>query len=179
MQSQWIQVGTVGKAHGLRGHFYLSHRVGSLARPDSDLRIGSNPDTPTLSTKLLAQKPINDRLVILCQGVSNRDQLMPIAGQAVWIEREQLFSDADLAQNTLLWGDLPGRLVNDQANVKIGQIVDVQNFGASDVLIVDGGEKGRLFLPLIPQYFSMPIALNREPLTLTTTAETFAEFWQS
>lgn len=91
-------------------------------------------------------------LLVKLDGVSDRDAAFKLKGKQVAVPREQLPEpDAD----EYYWSDLIGLQVTNQQQVALGEVVDVFETGANDVLVVKQkpggeGERERL-IPFIAQ----------------------------
>ncbi|MGE0171994.1 MAG: ribosome maturation factor RimM [Oligoflexales bacterium] len=166
----WIKIGTVGKPHGIRGSFFISGRSEPIAAELEYILIGPTPDHATKHEIASRNK---SKPVIGCKSIASIEAVQPIAGQSIWIHREQL--SVDYAKE-YLWLDLIGKDVVDKADRLVGKIARVENFGAADIVIIHK-DKQELPLPLVSYYFDMSFDA-RSPLRLVVDESTFVESWQ-
>lgn len=168
MSERLIQIGIVGKAHGLRGRFYLSHRDELLHRTPVKVVITRPNEQSPVCTEVRSQQQVGRRIVLECQGIQHRDQAEQLIGCPVYMSREDLINEPQ----DLLWGDLIGCLVVDANLVEVGQVSDLQNFGAGDILVVQRDSK-TLYLP-----WASCDRVEDRTIHLKTPAETYNEYWQ-
>ena len=142
---KYIQLGKVGKAHGLKGAFFVSGRDEEF--PDVDkVYIGSHPESGRfLSVK--AVKWQSERSLLEVDSIDARERAEALLHQDIWIERAQL----PLEDDECLWIDLEGSVVFTSDKLELGRILEVANYGASDIVEIVRDKK-RLSLPLIEDY---------------------------
>jgi 16S rRNA processing protein RimM len=142
-QKNLIAVGRVGKPHGLRGGFFLrgSHHTSEF--PYREILIGTHERDANLHPVRQVYRS-GDQLVIVSD--FDRSALEKIADQFVYVERNQ-------AGTETVWADLIGVKVVDKAGELVGEIKDVYNAGATDILVIKA--KGTLELPYSDSYFGV------------------------
>ena len=96
--------------------------------------------------ELETAKVHGNTLVAKFKGISDRDTAFSLKGKQVAVPREQL---PEPEENEYYWSDLIGLAVVNQEQVALGEVVDVFETGANDVLVVQG-ERERL-LPFVAQ----------------------------
>ncbi len=166
---KYIQLGKVGKAHGLKGAFFVSGRDEEF--PDVDkVYIGSHPESGRfLSVK--AVKWQSERSLLEVDSIDARERAEALLHQDIWIERAQL----PLEDDECLWIDLEGSVVFTSDKLELGRILEVANYGASDIVEIVRDKK-RLSLPLIENYFKFP--LNPEQIEVKQDLEFFTDLWE-
>lgn len=170
----WLKIGRVGRAHGLRGDFFVSGRDEPIPKSYGKLLIGDVPESarPTTIEKL---GWLNERPVLKCSLASDRTAAEQLSGQPIWVAASAV--QVDNAKE-YLWSDLEGRQVNDARGVCLGRVRSVYNAGAGDVIEIED-QVGRLLdVPMIAQYFDMSFTRGESELTLVVTADFFNELWQ-
>ena len=85
-------------------------------------------------------------LLAKLKGISDRDAAFALKGSQVAVPREELPA---AAEGQYYWADLIGLRVVNQQQVDLGEVVDVFETGANDVLVIQG-ERERL-LPFVDQ----------------------------
>jgi 16S rRNA processing protein RimM len=93
-----------------------------------------------------AVKVHSNTLLVKLQGVSDRDAAFALKGRRISVPREQLPATGE---NEYYWADLIGLKVTNQQHRFLGEVLDVFETGANDVLVVKG-ERERL-IPFIDQ----------------------------
>lgn len=171
----WVQLGIVGKAHGLNGAFFISQREEPLPPQLKELRIGPKPESAPRFT-LRGSRMQQGRPILLCEELKSREGAEALLLQAIWCPRAELEVDES---SEYLWADLIGKEVVDRSAKPIGTIREIGNFGASDLVrIVDATGKV-LELPLVAAYFDMSFRSSDPELRLVVDAELFDESWSS
>lgn len=172
--AEWLRVGIVGKAHGLRGSFFVSGRDELIPASCKTLRVGATAESGSILT-ITENRWQAGRPILSAKECKRREDAEAIAGQALWMERSQLVVDQN---SEYLWVDLPGRQVLTVAGEDFGEVREVYNVGASDILeLVDTA--GRVYdVPLIADYFDMQSATKPGPLRLAVEASTLDDLCQ-
>lgn len=166
---KYIQLGKVGKAHGLKGAFFVSGRDEGFPEVDK-IYIGSHPE----SGRFLAVRAVkwqSERSILEVDSIVARESAEALLHQDIWIERAQL----PLEDDECLWIDLEGSVVFTSDQHPLGQISEVANYGASDIVEIVKDKK-RLSLPLIEDYFKFP--LNPERLEVKQDLDFFTDLWE-
>lgn len=93
----------------------------------------------------------NDVLVVKLQGINDRDAAFACKGKQVAVPRDAL---PEAEENEYYWSDLIGLSVKNQQDVVFGEISDVFETGANDVIVVsskDGVESRERLIPFTAQ----------------------------
>ncbi|MEO5365027.1 MAG: ribosome maturation factor RimM [Magnetococcus sp. WYHC-3] len=143
--TRWVRVGRIRGLFGVRGEA----RVESLTSDPLTLAdfptlwLDPPPGGGTLSP--LAGRLQGPGLVMAFAGVDRREDVTALLNRDLYVPRDQLpLSDED----GLLWADLVGLQVADEAGVSLGRVVGLMETGANDVLVLHGPGGERL-LPYI------------------------------
>jgi 16S rRNA processing protein RimM len=125
-----LEVGRIGKAHGLRGEVVVTpvSNIPERFAKGSTLWVD---DRPLLIT---SSRPNQHRFVIHFDGVDDRNGADAIRGKIV--EAEPL---ADAPEGELWVHELIGSEVRDRAGLAVGRVVAVEANPAHDLLVLDGG----------------------------------------
>jgi 16S rRNA processing protein RimM len=167
--SRYLNLGKVGKPHGLKGAFFVSGRDEALPKVDR-IYIGSKPES-TPSVRITSMKWQGDRSVLEIESIRDRESAEAILHQDIWIERSQLKLEA----TDCLWIDLEGKVVWTSDHMELGRISDVANYGASDIVEIVKG-KQRMSLPLIQDYFKWPV--QPEKIEVKQDLSFFSDLWE-
>lgn len=123
-----LEVGFIGKAHGLNGDVSVKLVTNRLERVDtgSVLQTDNGPLTVTRS------RPHQERFLVKFEGVDGRNAAEALRGVVLFA--------APIADEGELWvHELVGALVVDQDGVERGIVEAVQANPASDLLVLDAG----------------------------------------
>jgi 16S rRNA processing protein RimM len=174
--SQMIQIGIVGKAHGLSGAFYISGRNEPLPPEIKKIIIGPQGASQK-SFAIQWQRTFSDRTAVKCSGVENRNDADSLKHQPLWILREWL-QVAD--ESEYCWADLIGKSVLDTEDQCVGHIVQVVNYGATDIVRIESETPKKLLLeiPFGKFYFNMDFKGSDTALRLCVTKDTFDDCWE-
>ncbi|MCX6130348.1 MAG: hypothetical protein NTX25_14955 [Proteobacteria bacterium] len=173
MSNSWIQIGIVGKAHGLRGAFFVAQRDEDLPAGLRRLRVGPDPEAALLLT-LTESRRAADRLVLQCLELKSREEAEAIKMQPIWCQRSELKLED---KSEYLWADLVGKPLIDSEAKPFGVIRAVGNFGASDVVRVEAADGRWTEIPFVKFYFDMSFASDSECIKMLVPTETFDDTW--
>ncbi len=174
--SSWVVVGEVGRAHGLRGHFFVSGRTEPIPKNCKQLFIGRDPENGLGRLIVINEnrQASNQGGLLALKGVVDRSQAEELRGQTIWVQREDLELDET---DEFFWSDLLGKPVIDNAGHVLGVIDYIDNYGASDIVSILSEDARRLSIPLVSQYVDMNFSAQPERLLLKVSSSVFAELW--
>lgn len=169
----WLPIGKVGRAQGLQGAFFVVGRDGALPTTLRQLRIGEHE----ASARLFNTRQVRshgDKHIVQLQELAQREQVAPLIHQTIWAKREELGIGAE----EWTWADLVGLPVVSADDVPMGEVMAVNNFGATDILEITDQRTGRhLAMPLADIYMDLSQCDGRQ-IKLLVNADTFAEAWE-
>lgn len=145
MRPDFVHVGRVRSAHGLRGEVLveslsdLPGRLESLERFRLELRSGQ-----VREYRVRGRRPHKGGQLVLLEGVEDRDAAELIRGSLVTIPSGEL---PDLPDDTFFVFDLIGAEVATESGELLGKLKEIWAVGGNDVLVVRGGERGEILLP--------------------------------
>lgn len=173
MQKRWIQLGIVGKPHGLNGAFFVSRRDEELPEELKTLHIGPSADKAKTFT-IKSSRWQSERPVLHCSEITTREGAEAICHQIIWADRDAMEINED---EEYFWSDVIGKKVKDSEGVYFGTIKDLVNYGASDiVMIID--EQGRSAeIPFVDFYFDMDFNVNDETIQMIVRSDVFDDVW--
>ncbi len=129
-----LEIGTIGKAHGLRGEVLVRLVTNRMERlePGSVLHAGERV------LVVAAARPHQDRHLVRFEGVADRTAAEDLRGSVLCAE--------PIDDEGELWvHELVGAVVVDQHDVERGTVESVQANPASDLLVLDTGH----LIPLV------------------------------
>jgi 16S rRNA processing protein RimM len=124
-----LEVGRVGRAHGLRGevHVVAVSNVDERFAPGSELVVG---DTPLV---VASARAAGSGWVVHFEGVDDRNAAEALRGKAV------LGARLEAGDGELFAHDVIGAEVHDRAGARLGRVESVQANPAHDLLVLDSG----------------------------------------
>jgi len=139
-ESRWIAVGRIGAPHGVRGWV----RLRSYTQPPENILdyspwrlVGARGEQEVQAERL---EPRGKGLVARLAGIDDRDAAAELTGMEIMVRRA-LFPPP--AEGEYYWADLIGARVVTSGGVELGQVVELLETGANDVLVL-AGERRRL-----------------------------------
>ena len=138
----WIPLGRISGLYGIRGAVkvfsYTEERDGILAHPLWYVGFARRPYS-VLSGGLQA-----GAVIAQLQGVDDREGARALIGQEIAVPASAL---PPLPQGEYYWRDLIGMQVFNRAAVLLGQVKDLLETGANDVLVVQDVEGAESLIP--------------------------------
>ncbi|MFT4049919.1 MAG: ribosome maturation factor RimM [Solirubrobacterales bacterium] len=136
-----IQIGVVGKPHGVRGGFHLDGCIDAPALvPGLALRLGGD------EYEVASRGGVDSRPLLSLVGIGDRDAIAALRGAVVTARRADL---TPLAEGEWFADDLVGLAVVSTAGVALGSVVRMTNLPSVDVLEVKSAEGETLMIPMI------------------------------
>jgi 16S rRNA processing protein RimM len=138
-----IALAAVAGAHGIKGEVRLklfSDSVESLSRYER-LYVGG------AARRLLNIRDGGKSAVARFEGISDRGTAEALRGSLVEIDRSAL---PPLEEGEYYHADLIGLPCVDREGGRIGTVAAVENFGAGDLLEIEGGDGKRALIPFLP-----------------------------
>ena len=138
-----IVLAAVAGAHGVKGELRLklfSDSAESLSRHEK-LYLGG------VERRLLAIRDSCKTAVARFEGIADRSAAEALRGSFVEIDRSAL---PPLEEGEYYHADLIGLAAIDRAGNPIGGVVAVENYGAGDLLEIEGGDGKTVLIPFKP-----------------------------
>lgn len=143
-----VKMGFVKAAFGVQGWVKVSAHteyVDSLLDFD-EWFLGKDEKWQTF--KFEEGKVTPDGLLVKFSGVIDRDQAHALKGHTIAIPRDEFDS---LEEDEFYWADLVGLSVVNLTGENLGDVVDLMQTGAHDVLVIKG-QHGQKLIPFIKQF---------------------------
>lgn len=136
-----IQIGVVGKPHGVRGGFYMDGCIDAPALVAGlKLLLGGDEFT------VISRGGTDKRPIVQLSEVSGRDEIAELRGRAVTARRGDL---TPLEAGEWFADDLVGLTVRDRDGNILGAVTRLTNLPSVDVLEVSPDEGAALMIPMI------------------------------
>ncbi len=140
----YILVGRIAGVFGVKGWL----KIHSYTRPIENIAgydVWYFPSEKGMDKKQLCQcKSHGKGLIASLSGLSDRDEAMMLQGKGIFIHRSQL---SELEEGEYYWQELIGLRVLNQNQDELGQVREIIETGANDVLVVEG--KTRILIPWV------------------------------
>lgn len=135
-----VALAAVAGAHGISGEVRLKLFAESLANltKGATLFVGGEP------RKVIAIKPADKSPIARFEGIANRSSAEALRGSLVEIDRAAL---PPLEDGEYYHADIIGLPCVDDVGASRGRVVGIENFGAGDLLEVEGGDGKRALIP--------------------------------
>jgi 16S rRNA processing protein RimM len=136
-----IQIGYIATAHGVQGLV----KIKSLAEDPACFSKYGDVFTDEKGgniLKITIKQQTPKHLIARIEGINDCNAAEALRGTGLWLDRDSL-PDAD--DDEIYYDDLIGMQVIDQDNAPVGSVIDVVNYGASDLLDVKPIEGGDSF----------------------------------
>lgn len=135
MAAARLEVGRIGRAHGLRGELAVT----LTTEREERLAPGSTLTTNDRDLVVVRARPHQHRWLVFFEGIDDRTTAEALQGAI-------LFADAVPSDADELWvHELIGATVQDSAGTRLGSVIAVEANPASDLLVLDGDR----LLPLV------------------------------
>jgi len=149
-----VILGKVGAVYGIKGwlkiHSFTDDHEAILDYFPWSLKLGNKIQ----SVDITDWRKHNNGLVVKVAGIDDRDIAQKLVGSEIFVSEDAL---SDLPEGEFYWRDLIGMTVVTDKGYDLGQVSDIMETGANDVLVVkanlkDGfGKKERLIPYLMDQ----------------------------
>ena len=137
-----VALAAVAGAHGIKGELRLklfAEGLDSLKRQDK-VYLGG------VERKLVSAREGGKFAVARIEGVGDRSAAEALRGQLIEIDRDALPA---LEEGEYYYSDLVGLAVVDTEGNAVGTVVEVANYGASDIVEIEKSGGKRFMVPLI------------------------------
>jgi len=171
----WLKLGIVGRAHGLRGSFFVSGRDEAVPSSVKTVRVGIEPEAAkVLHVQHRAWQ--NGKAYLTCEGVVQREQVDAFKGLPVWCAKADI--KVDEATEFVL-SDLVDRTVIDSDGTIVGVVEDVYPTlaGHANIVVLNPAETADVEIPATNHYLDMDFERGADVLNLRVPVETFADVW--
>lgn len=167
-------MGTVGKPHGLRGAFFVSGRSEAIPPKCRQVLIGQVPDGTARVFHVASNRDPQGRPLMTLEECNDRTVIESMRGMKIWMPRADIELDE---ASEFLWSDVVGAEVYDASGMRMGTIVEMVNYGASDIAVIENDESSRVEIPFVGVYVDMQFSAPVARIDLLVEAAVFAEFW--
>lgn len=127
-----ISIGVITSPHGVKGAVKVRPFTAELSLFSPKTSFYNEQENPVKITSVLVRGEKN--VVVFLEGILDRDQAESLKGVQLFIDKAIL---PPLDINEFYYTDLVGLKVFDEQGKEIGQVENVLNYGASDILEIE------------------------------------------
>lgn len=137
-----LTAGTVGKAHGLDGSFYVVGAVPALLEKGASIWLAGEDEPRTIERVAgTAAKPI-----VRLSGAGDRNDADALRGREVQVDSALA---PPLEEDEYWQHQLIGCAVRSGDGEALGTVGELMGLPSCEALVVDGGPRGELLIPLV------------------------------
>jgi len=140
-----VAVAVIRQAHGVRGEV----KIASLTEPRAHFLTCPLTDAAGTAIKLTKTGIQKDWFLCRIEGIQDRNAAELLKGRELYAPRSTLPA---LEENQSYVSDLIGLTVLDEKGQTVGTLLDIVNYGATDIAVIDTSD-GELMLPYTHQFF--------------------------
>lgn len=137
-----ISAGTVGRAHGLDGSFYVVGAVPGLLTKGAALWVGTEAEPRTIERR----SGTDEKPILRLSGSEDRNAAESFRGLPLQASNE---GAAPLADDEYWAHQLVGCAVTAKDGRAFGDVAEMLGLPSCEVLVVRGGSLGELLIPLV------------------------------
>lgn len=143
----YVLTGKIIKSHGLKGEVKVHSFSGCPENFNNySAVVLADPDSGVFRSYTVNRSRVQgDIVILLLEGVTNRDDADALAGHQLWLSKGDL---PPLARDEYYWFQLEGMRVYTGDGRELGVVTSIFNNRAQDVLVVTGGER-EFLIPVI------------------------------
>ncbi len=154
----WVAMGYIKGAFGVKGwvkvHAGTEYADSLLDYPEWRLTKGGNVQIAEIE----AGKVVGDELQVKFAHINDRDAAALLRGYTIEVPREQ-FEPTE--EGEYYWADLIGMAVKNRDGINLGEVINLMETGAHDILVVRG-EHGEKLIPFVDQFIDSVDNENRQ-----------------
>ncbi|MBO9534220.1 MAG: 16S rRNA processing protein RimM [Solirubrobacteraceae bacterium] len=138
-----VPAGTIGKAHGLDGSFYVVKAAAALLAKGAQVFVDGEAEPRTVERR----SGTDDRPILRLSGAASRNDADALRGKPLTVALEHA---PELDDDEYWAHDLVGCSVQPKSGGDaLGLVVELMAYPSCEILKVDGGPRGELLVPLV------------------------------
>ncbi len=146
---KYLECGEVLRIHGLNGGLIVKHFCDSYEVFSSLKKIYLKNGNEYIKVKVRKISPYKAGALVLLDGINDADEAMRLRGKILYAQRD----DIALEDGDFFIADLIGLDVFDiSTKERYGTLVDVNNYGAQDVYVIESAEGKLSYVPAIKEF---------------------------
>lgn len=162
MAKNWVLVGTIGKAYGIKGWV----KINSYTEPTSNILTyhpwhlaAPHKENSPFTMEIINYQSHHGRLTVQFAGCQTSESAALLTNHKIYVERQAL---SPLTEGEYYWVDLIGLKVYTRKKIYLGVIVDILATGSNDVLVVV--DQNRYLIPFLLEQTIKSINLEQKTM---------------
>ncbi len=145
-----VTIGRLGKTRGVNGEMYVTPTSEYPERFEGLKEIFVSNRGAWEKRLIASVRIVSGRPVLKFDGIDSPEDAARMVNRDLALPRNELI---ELPDNTYFVFDLIGCTVyDDKTGARVGEVVDVEQYPANDVYIIDGGDGRRLECPAAEEF---------------------------
>lgn len=146
---KYLICGEITRIHGLGGALVVRHYCDSYEVFYELKNVYLKVKDGYEKRKLKKVAPYKTGVLVYLEGITDPDAAMLLRGKMLYADREEILKDED----SFFIADLVGLPVKDaDTDERYGTLLEVANYGAQDVYVIDRGDGRRAYVPAVPEF---------------------------
>jgi len=146
-KDDYLLIGVVAKAHGMRGEVKIFPYSGDPANITGykELRLVDTNGKLTPSLAIIRSRDQGKVAIVQLATIENRNLSEELEGMGVLLAKEDL---PKIGNDEFYWHQLQGKEVIDQKGKTIGKVKSLFSNGAQDIMVIQAG-KNEILIPVL------------------------------
>ena len=166
--SLFLLIAKIGKTRGLKGEFFLRSFAQNPEALFSFKKFYSLSSSKMQEVQFEFMKQNNANIVAKLKSINDIDEIKAFGQKDIFILKSEL---PELEVNEAYWFELEGMQIINLEGCHLGQVQEVNNFGASDVLVVKPNNKQK-------KNILIPFIKNRVIISINKSENSILVDWQ-
>jgi len=146
---KYLVCGEITRIHGLGGALVVRHYCDSYEVFEGLKYLYIKNKDSYEKKKVKKVSPYKTGVLVSVEGVNDADSAMLLRGKMLYADRDELLKDED----SFFIADLIGLPVKDAETDELyGSLLEVANYGAQDVYVIDRGNGKKSYVPAVPEF---------------------------
>ena len=146
---KYLVCGEITRIHGLGGALVVRHYCDSYEVFYELKNVYLKVKDGYEKRKLKKVAPYKTGVLVYLEGITDPDAAMLLRGKMLYADREEILKDED----SFFIADLVGLPVKDaDTDERYGALLEVANYGAQDVYVIDRGDGRRAYVPAVAEF---------------------------
>ena len=148
---KYLVCGEITRIHGLGGALVVRHYCDSYEVFEELKYVYLKNKDLYEKKKIKKVSPYKTGVLVSLEGVNDADSAMLLRGKMLYADRDELLKDED----SFFIADLIGLPVKDaKTNELYGILLEVANYGAQDVYVIDRGNGKKAYVPAVAEFIA-------------------------
>jgi 16S rRNA processing protein RimM len=146
---EYIVVGRFGRRHGVSGEIYIIPLSDNPGRFNKDSSFWVEVGEDWKKIKVVSSRPVGGKPVVRIENIDTPEKARELTNEYIYIQKDDL---EKLPEGTYYHFDLIGCSVEDDSRRKYGSVVDIEQYPANDVMVIESENGGRFLFPMVKRF---------------------------